>query len=135
MPEKKAKLKSCMDVPKIKKHKKIFVLAMAMFLGALGLVFTTLWADANGKLIYALVSSAILCALAFLLLPPMMAKCNLYMFIVEITYIQISGALEYFYTANDKYVPLHCFPLTLSPLLHTNARGNISTSPECVKFF
>jgi hypothetical protein len=59
----------------------------------------------QGVLIYALSTSAVLCVLAFYCLPRTSAKCNLYLFLGQTLYIQIPGALDFFYTADEQCLP------------------------------
>lgn len=89
---------------KLKAHKYIFALAATMAAAALGLAFVSLWGTDQAVLIYSLLSSAILSFAAFKVLPPMLARCNFYMFLVAAMYVQIDGALDYFYTSDETYV-------------------------------
>eukprot|EP00047_Mylnosiga_fluctuans_P003367 m.228796 g.228796 ORF g.228796 m.228796 type:complete len:516 (-) comp11791_c0_seq1:56-1603(-) len=92
-------------VDKIKAHKGIFTLASAMALAAVILIPVSMFAGDTAVLVYALLSSAAMCALGFAVLPRMLAQCNLYMFLVSAMYIQIDGALDYFYTSDNECVP------------------------------
>jgi len=57
------------------------------------------------QMIFALSASLLLAILAFLWLPRMLACCNLYMFMAHVLYINLSGALDYWYTADADCVP------------------------------
>lgn len=48
---------------------------------------------------YCVSCSVVLCAAGWLLLPRTLAKANLYMFMSSALYVQISGALDFWYTA------------------------------------
>ena len=53
---------------------------------------------------YALSTSVLLNVGAFLVLDTMLAKCTLYMFLAMAMYVQVDGAMDYFYTADSEYV-------------------------------
>ena len=53
----------------------------------------------------ALSASALLCVLTLAWLPRTLACCNLYMFLAHSLYINLSGALDYWYTAGPECVP------------------------------
>jgi len=76
-----------------------------MALGSVGLMCINLF-DSGWQinLAYCLLVSAFLCSMAWYLLPPTLAKCNLYMFLASTMYLQLGGALDYFYTANETCV-------------------------------
>lgn len=59
----------------------------------------------QGVLLYALSTSALFCVLAFYCLPRTCAKCNLYLFLSNALYIQIPGAMDFFYTADEACLP------------------------------
>jgi len=106
---------------KLKMWWRIFLLAFLMAMGALGLaallLFDTVYNDSAStddlsidiwdvyELIYIILVSTGLCALGFWALPRTLAKANLFMFINQVLYINISGALDYWYTAGDSCVP------------------------------
>lgn len=51
-------------------------------------------------LVYALGSSCLLILCSWSWLPRMMARCNIYMFLTSVLYLQLPGALDYWYTAD-----------------------------------
>ena len=89
---------------KIKDHKAIFALAGLMAAAAIGLATANLLGTSQVVLIYSLVASAFVNGAAFFVLPPVLAKCNFYMFLVSAMYVQVSGALDYFYTSTPEYM-------------------------------
>jgi MFS family permease len=80
---------------KLREQKEFFLLAVIMAAGALGLALVNLFAPLLAQLVYSLAISALLCGLGFRWLPPMLAKCNLYMFLQDVLYVQIQGAMDY----------------------------------------
>jgi hypothetical protein len=81
-----------------REHRGTFLLALAMSASAVGLSVLTLYGSNVQRLVYGLVTGAALNAAAFLVLPRAMAKANVYMFFTQMTYILLTGALDYFYT-------------------------------------
>ncbi|MES1923299.1 hypothetical protein MHBO_004850 [Bonamia ostreae] len=71
---------------------------------ALGMAAANLLGSKSFVLFYALASSVVLCVLSLAWQESAKAKCNVYLFIVEATYIQIPGALDYWYTAEPSCV-------------------------------
>ena len=49
---------------------------------------------------YACAISVALCVGAFYCLPVTLAKVNLYMFLQDVLYVQIYGAMDYYYTVH-----------------------------------
>jgi len=90
---------------KIKMQPQLFSLALVMAVGSLGLSAVSLAGIDELQLGYSVGISAVLCALAFLWLPTPLAKVNLYMFLQDVLYVQIYGAVDYFYTAGSACVP------------------------------
>ena len=88
-----------MDTALFRKNIKVFALAFVMAAAAMGLVAVEMLAGDEGQMIYACTVSALLCGLSFVALPRMLALCNTYMFLCDALYIQIDGAMDYFYTA------------------------------------
>ena len=92
---------------KIRRHGAVLSLAVLMAVCALAqallnLVFRN---SPTVPLVFALVVSAVLCAAAFRCLPRRLALCNLFLFLDSALYIQIGGALDYWYTAREACVP------------------------------
>ena len=56
------------------------------------------------KLAFAVTVSVTLCIAAHYLLPPKIARCNLYMFLATTSHISLVGALDYFYTASKECI-------------------------------
>lgn len=79
---------------------RLAILAGLMAAASLALTAVALHgASPAGRLAVALGVSAALCAAAQRLLPPTIAKCNLYMFLASASHVSLVGALDYFYTA------------------------------------
>ncbi|XP_063933323.1 uncharacterized protein LOC135145155 [Zophobas morio] len=93
-----------LQVEKIAKHKHIFILACLLAFAALGLALVTLFLSTRAVLSYSIISAAVLCFLSFKILPSLLAKCNFYMFIISTLYVQITGAVDYFYVSNSDCV-------------------------------
>jgi len=83
---------------------KIFCLAFCMACGAIGHAFVALMGSDLWDLCFALGVSTFLCILGFFCLPPQLAKCNLYMFLQDVLYIQIDGVLDFYYTGNESCI-------------------------------
>ena len=88
-----------MDTALFRKNIKVFALAFVMAAAAMGLVAVEMLAGDEGQMIYACTVSVLLCGLSFAALPRTLALCNSYMFLCDALYIQIDGAMDYFYTA------------------------------------
>jgi len=100
---------------------RIFLLALLMAMGGLGLavllLLATVYDDTSSsdalsidnwdvyELVYIILVSSGLCALGFWALPRTLAKANLFMFINQVLYVNVSGAMDYWYTADDSCVP------------------------------
>ena len=48
--------------------------------------------------------AAVLSVLAFWCLPPMLARCNLFMFLQSVAYINIKDTLDFWFTADEQCV-------------------------------
>uniref|UniRef100_A0A7S4NJG6 Folate/biopterin transporter n=1 Tax=Guillardia theta TaxID=55529 RepID=A0A7S4NJG6_GUITH len=57
------------------------------------------------QMVYAISCSVFLSVLAFLWLPRQLAKCNFYMFMASVLYLNISGAQDFWFTADEQCVP------------------------------
>lgn len=90
---------------KFKAHPKLFSLVVFMAIGATGLAIVSLVASSIVQTIYSISASALLCVLGYLWLPNMLARANLYMFLANASYIQIPGAMDYFFTADKTCLP------------------------------
>jgi len=104
---------------KLRMQWRIFLLAFLMALGAFGLTILIMVANVYSstsndlsvdiwdvyQLLYIVIVSVALCALGFWALPRTLAKSNLFMFMNEVLYVNINGALDYWYTADDSCVP------------------------------
>ena len=89
---------------KLAEHSRIFKLAAAMGCCAMGMAVVNMFASREVILGYALSTSVLLNVGAFLVLDTMLAKCTLYMFLAMAMYVQVDGAMDYFYTADSEYV-------------------------------
>ena len=84
---------------KLEENRDIFSLAAAMGLVAVGLGFVTIYSNYIGKLLYSVLGSIFLIFLTFRVMPPMLAKCNCYLFLQDALSVSLSGAIQYFFTA------------------------------------
>eukprot|EP00298_Acanthocystis_sp_HF-20_P017496 c21763_g2_i1.p1 GENE.c21763_g2_i1~~c21763_g2_i1.p1 ORF type:complete len:538 (-),score=185.87 c21763_g2_i1:76-1689(-) len=90
---------------KLKENRKVFTLAILMTFGSIGLSICNLFGNQIVLFAYSITISFFLATCGFFLLPLELAKCNLYLFLSEVLYIQIPGALDYFYTAPPECLP------------------------------
>ena len=106
IPETKIK-GSCVKLHKDKllEHRHMFALAASMSLIATGLVMVTFFSNYIGKLSYSLLGAAFLTILSFRVLPKTLACCNCYLFLQDTLSFSLSGALEYFFTADEECLP------------------------------
>lgn len=89
----------------ITQQRGVFVLALAMAAGSLGLAFVLMFCDDLVQLEFAVGSSLVLCIMSYVYLPRQLASCNLYMFLASVMYLQVDGAVDYFYTADEQCLP------------------------------
>ena len=93
-------------VPKKMREKpKIFVFAFLTALSAIGLGSVHLMGSDNAQLAYSLGASVMLCLLSKWSLPSVLSNANIYMFLCQVMYIQVNGAIDYFYTAESECLP------------------------------
>lgn len=90
---------------KVKKNPKLFILAVAMAVSALVTSMTSAFLDSIPNTIITIVIGAVDVVLAFYCLPLGMAKANTYLFMQMVLYVQIPGALQYFYTGSEVCMP------------------------------
>ncbi|KAG8458950.1 hypothetical protein KFE25_004284 [Diacronema lutheri] len=85
---------------------RVFLLAGLMAMAGVLVGACNLFGASTSVLLSASVGcSAGLCTLAFWALPRVLAKCNLYLYLCSVLYVQVSGAVDYFYVAPDECVP------------------------------
>ncbi|KAF8822904.1 BT1 family protein [Cardiosporidium cionae] len=89
---------------KVRRQRRPIILALSMASGAMLLVFVGLTGNLFANLITSIATSIILCSMGYICLPRMLADCNTYMFLQELFYLNIAGALDYFYTATPECV-------------------------------
>jgi len=82
----------------------LFALSVSMAVGALIVAISAATLSSRLQLLILLVVSIALCVLGFCALPRALAKCNLYMFLVSLAYVDLSGALAYYYTGSPKCI-------------------------------
>lgn len=70
-----------------------------------GIIDVIFFESHTAQLIYALSASVILSILAFLWLPKQLAMCNFYMFLSSLLYVNIGGAQDFWFTADEACVP------------------------------
>lgn len=90
---------------KINRHPQLFKLSIAMTLGAMAVGLTPMIPGATVQAATSLVTSVLLAVLGYLWLPRMLGNANLYMFLSSASYLSISGAIDYFFTADSKCLP------------------------------
>jgi hypothetical protein len=78
-------------------------LGVLLTASAIALVPITLYGTATIKLWYVTTAAAVLLLCAFKTLPYKLAKANAYMFATSVLYLNVSGAVDYWYTATP-----HC---------------------------
>lgn len=83
----------------------LFLLATAMAAGSLAVALAAAVFGAEGRAVVALGVSGCLILYSFRTLPSTLARSNLYMFIVSVAYLDLSGPLAYFYTGGTGCVP------------------------------
>ena len=91
----------------LKRHPYLVSYCLIMALAALGngLVDTILFDNHTVQLAYALAAAVGLSILAFLWLPRILAKCNFYMFLSSVLYVNVGGAQDFWFTADEACVP------------------------------
>jgi len=105
LPEERARGGGGVQWDKLMSEPRLFGLAAFMAVGALSVAVSAAVLGSRGQLAVLFFVSASLSVLAFRALPATLAKSNLYMFLVSIAYVDLSGPLSYYYTANEHCVP------------------------------
>eukprot|EP01012_Entosiphon_sulcatum_P065674 TRINITY_DN9465_c0_g1_i1.p1 TRINITY_DN9465_c0_g1~~TRINITY_DN9465_c0_g1_i1.p1 ORF type:complete len:549 (-),score=71.44 TRINITY_DN9465_c0_g1_i1:147-1793(-) len=90
---------------KVRQQPKVFLLGTLMAASALGLAFVTLLFDSRVQLFYSVAASVGLSYLTYRWLPRALSKAIIYLFLSQVTYLNLSGALDYYYTADPHCVP------------------------------
>lgn len=88
---------------KVRSEPGLFILAAAMATGSLLLALCTALLPDFRDIVSLLVSCGLV-LLSFWALPRTLARCNLYLFIISVSYIDLSGPLAYFYTGSTSCV-------------------------------
>ncbi|CAE8585300.1 unnamed protein product, partial [Polarella glacialis] len=104
LPEEKARSWKSLRL-KLYSEPELFQLAGVMALGSLGLAMSAVFLGRTGRGIFAFATSGSLVWYSFKTLPRTLAKCNLYMFLISVSYMDLSGPLAYFYTGGPGCVP------------------------------
>mmetsp|Transcript_10002 Transcript_10002/g.22006 ORF Transcript_10002/g.22006 Transcript_10002/m.22006 type:complete len:595 (+) Transcript_10002:201-1985(+) len=89
---------------KITSEPRLFSLAVGMALGSFCLALSAVYLSSRGRDITSVLVSLILIAGSFWSLPSTLAKGNLYMFIMSVAYIDVTGPLTYFYTSSTECI-------------------------------
>jgi hypothetical protein len=91
----------------IHKHPYMVTYCLIMAAAALcnGIIDTVLFDNHGVQLTYALTAAAGLSILAFLWLPKQLARCNFYMFVSSFLYVNVGGAQDFWFTADEVCVP------------------------------
>ena len=97
----------CIDWALLRQHPYIVIYCLIMALAALGngVVDTVLFDQHGVQMAYALVAAIGLSVLAFMWLPRQLAKCNFYMFVSHVLYVNVGGAQDFWFTADEECVP------------------------------
>ena len=90
---------------KMQERPRIFVMAFFTAASALMLGLVHLVGTENQQLAYSVIVSIALCVFSKYALPPVLSNANIYMFLCNVLYVQVNGAVDYFYTADAA-----CFP-------------------------
>lgn len=90
---------------KIRRHPHLVRLSIVMTIGALVVGISPLYPGAMVQATASLVTSVSLAVVGYLWLPRMLGNANLYMFLSSASYLSISGAIDYFFTANANCLP------------------------------
>ncbi|CAK9099409.1 Folate-biopterin transporter 1 [Durusdinium trenchii] len=83
----------------------LFLLAVMMAVGSLFVALALALSTPKIRLITAVSISLLLIFFSFHTLPRVLARSNLYMFIISIAYMDLSGPLSYWYTGEEGCVP------------------------------
>ena len=98
------------DRAKLAAHPRLFQLAVLMGLASLALAAVSLVGSPIAQLVTALGTSLAICGLSTAVLPRAIAKVNIYMFLQDALYVQIFGAVSYFYTCDKMCMPGNSAP-------------------------
>lgn len=90
---------------KLLSEPRLFALAACMAVGALAVAISAVALPSEGQLVVVLSVSVGLVVLGYKALPRTLARSNLYMFLISVAYVDLSGPLGYYYTANATCVP------------------------------
>eukprot|EP00802_Teleaulax_amphioxeia_P010046 Tamp_10071.p1 GENE.Tamp_10071~~Tamp_10071.p1 ORF type:complete len:642 (+),score=101.05 Tamp_10071:129-1928(+) len=82
-----------------------YCLLMALCALGNGLIDTLFFEDHGIQMAYALTCAIGLSILAFCWLPRMLAQCNFYMFLSSMLYVNVGGAQDFWFTADEACVP------------------------------
>lgn len=104
MPEEPARSRKAL-MTKLWSQPRLFALAGCMALGALTLACAAAFATAHVRLVITISVSVTLAWLSFHALPRTLAMSNLYMFLSQAAYMDLSGPLAYYFTAGQDCVP------------------------------
>eukprot|EP00290_Baffinella_frigidus_P011892 CAMPEP_0180150054 /NCGR_PEP_ID=MMETSP0986-20121125/21212_1 /TAXON_ID=697907 /ORGANISM="non described non described, Strain CCMP2293" /LENGTH=519 /DNA_ID=CAMNT_0022096899 /DNA_START=162 /DNA_END=1718 /DNA_ORIENTATION=- len=102
-PEKRGKI----DWALAREHPMIMAYCLTMAAAALGnaALDTILFDWHKLQFVYAVGAAIALSVLAFRWLPKQIARCNFYMFLSSVLYVNLSGSQDFWFTADEKCVP------------------------------
>lgn len=98
-------LRNRLQITKLKQEGAFFVLAVATAIGALTLAIVSLFGSPTVQAVYSIAASVAMIVLSYFTLPLMLANCTCFIFLQECFYISLSGALDFWYTADASCVP------------------------------
>ncbi|KAK7199027.1 putative pteridine transporter [Novymonas esmeraldas] len=84
---------------------KIFAYSVLMTCAVVVMTCGNILADTLGLLIMCVIVSTVCCAASFWALPLVIAKANVFGYLQMVLYLQLPGALDSFYLANEECVP------------------------------
>lgn len=90
---------------KLREHPDLFKLAIAMTVCSIAVGIAALRASGKIQSAVSIIMAVTLCVLGYRWLPPTIRRANLYMFVTSMLYISVTGATDYWFTANEKCVP------------------------------
>eukprot|EP00921_Rhytidocystis_pertsovi_P017944 GHVQ01028180.1.p1 GENE.GHVQ01028180.1~~GHVQ01028180.1.p1 ORF type:complete len:788 (-),score=87.61 GHVQ01028180.1:279-2642(-) len=87
---------------KFMSHAKVFSLALTMAAAAVLVAIVGVVGGVTAKFSATMLVSALLCIMGLLCLPRTLALCNIYLYLCDALYVNVGGALEYFYLADEE---------------------------------
>ncbi|CBZ52516.1 unnamed protein product [Neospora caninum Liverpool] len=106
LPEKKL---DSADLQVLRRHlwaqKHVFVMGLALATASLGVAVISLFDSQQILIVYSLCAGVLLSLICCMALPRPIAFCNMYFFLDQLLHLNVSGALDFFYTATPACLP------------------------------